>query len=449
MLTFSPLLFLDLSIINCTINIMVPSLSSHFEKRLPSAIRQAQIIFAQRQDKNVVQVVNLAIGNVSLPMHPAMQKRMNELGKNSFKDGVVKYTASVGTDEARKAFLNIIASEGVETSHLYCMITDGGSQAMEIMMLGVCGPLSQKPLMLLDPAYTNYLEFGKRLSIPIVTTNREILEDGSFDSLNLNEIELIIQKENPSAMLVIPADNPTGQYLHQDQLNDLAKICVKHNIWMVSDEAYRQLYYGDGGSSSIWRITDDDVPGIIGSRISIESSSKVWNACGLRIGGIVTDNQDYHKKAVSEYTANLCANVIGQEIFGALAHESHYDLEIWYQTQRDYYRELMLPLRENLLNLIPGLIVTSPEAAIYFIIDFKNICNDSFNAKDFVQFCALKGKVNIEGKDYTLLLAPMAGFYSDPEKGKTQMRVAMVEPMYLIEKMPQLLSELYNSYLQQ
>jgi len=428
---------------------MAPSLSSHFKKRLPSAIRQAQIIFAQRPDKKEVQVVNLAIGNVSLPMHPAMQKRMNELGKNSFKDGVVKYTASVGTDEARKAFLNIIASEGVETSHLYCMITDGGSQAMEIMMLGVCGPLSQKPLMLLDPAYTNYLEFGKRLSIPIVTTNREILADGSFDSLNLNEIELIIQKENPSAMLVIPADNPTGQYLHQDQLNDLAKICVKHNIWMVSDEAYRQLYYGDGGSSSIWRITGDDVPGIIGSRISIESSSKVWNACGLRIGGIVTDNQDYHKKAVSEYTANLCANVIGQEIFGALAHESHYDLEIWYQTQRDYYRELMLPLRENLLNLIPGLIVTSPEAAIYFIIDFKNICNDSFNAKDFVQFCALKGKVNIEGKDYTLLLAPMAGFYSDPEKGKTQMRVAMVEPMYLIEKMPQLLSELYNSYLQQ
>jgi aspartate aminotransferase len=427
---------------------MVPSLSSHFEKRLPSAIRQAQIIFAQRQDKNEVQVVNLAIGNVSLPMHPAMQKRMNELGGNRFSDGVVKYSPSVGTDEARKAFLNIIASEGVETSHLYCMITDGGSQAMEIMMLGVCGPISERPLMLLDPAYTNYIEFGKRLSIPIVSANREILADGSFNSLNLNEIELIIQKENPSAMLVIPADNPTGQYLHQDQLNDLAKICVKHNIWMVSDEAYRQLYYGDGGSSSIWRITDDDVPGIIGSRISIESSSKVWNACGLRIGGIVTDNQDYHKKAVSEYTANLCANVIGQEIFGALAHESHYDLKKWYQSQRDYYRELMLPLRKNLLNLIPGLIVTNPEAAIYFIIDFKNICNDSFNAKDFVQFCALKGKVNIEGKDYTLLLAPMAGFYSDPDKGKTQMRVAMVEPMYLIEKMPQLLSKLYNSYLQ-
>ena len=425
---------------------MVPSLSSHFEKRLPSAIRQAQIIFAQRPDKNEVQVVNLAIGNVSLPMHPAMQKRMNELGGNRFSDGVVKYTPSVGTDEARKAFLNIIASEGVETSHLYCMITDGGSQAMEIMMLGVCGPISEKPLMLLDPAYTNYIEFGKRLSIPIVTANRAILADGSFDSLNLNEIELIIQKENPSAMLVIPADNPTGQYLHQDQLNDLAKICVKHNIWMVSDEAYRQLYYGDGGSSSIWRITDDDVPGIIGSRISIESSSKVWNACGLRIGGIVTDNQDYHKKAVSEYTANLCANVIGQEIFGALAHESHDDLNTWYNSQRNYYQPIMQALRKSLMKEIPGLIVTKPEAAIYIVIDFRKICDKSFDAKEFVSYCASEGKVKINGQYFTLLLAPMNGFYSEQTKGKTQMRIAIVEPSSLIEKTSFLLKELYQSY---
>ena len=165
---------------------MAPNLSSHFENRLPSAIREAQIIFAQREDKNEIQVVNLAIGNVSLPMHPAMQNRLNEMGEIWFKDGVVKYTPSVGADEAREAFLNIIGSEGVDTSHLYCMITDGGSQAMELMMLGVCGPSSEKPLMLLDPAYTNYIEFGKRLSIPIVTANREISDDGTFEPLALD-----------------------------------------------------------------------------------------------------------------------------------------------------------------------------------------------------------------------------------------------------------------------
>ena len=426
---------------------MAPNLSSHFENRLPSAIREAQIIFAQREDKNEIQVVNLAIGNVSLPMHPAMQNRLNEMGEIRFKDGVVKYTPSVGTDEAREAFLNIIGSEGVDTSHLYCMITDGGSQAMELMMLGVCGPSSEKPLMLLDPAYTNYIEFGKRLSIPIVTANREISDDGTFEPLALDEIEKIITENAPGGLLVIPTDNPTGQFLNQRQLIDLAKICVNHNIWIVSDEAYRQLYYGEDGSSSIWKITEEDVPGITGSRISIESSSKVWNACGLRIGGLVTDNLDFHTKAVSEYTANLCANAIGQEIFGSLAHESHHDLNAWYQHQRNYYSGLIMPLRENLMKEIPGLIVSNPEAAIYFVIDFRNICADTFDSRDFVKYCASKGKVRIDDQEFTLLLAPMNGFYSDPKKGKTQMRVAMVVPKKLIEKTPLILSGLYTAYL--
>ena len=426
---------------------MAPNLSSHFENRLPSAIREAQIIFAQREDKNEIQVVNLAIGNVSLPMHPAMQNRLNEMGEIRFKDGVVKYTPSVGTDEAREAFLNIIGSEGVDTSHLYCMITDGGSQAMELMMLGVCGPSSEKPLMLLDPAYTNYIEFGKRLSIPIVTANREISDDGTFEPLALDEIEKIITENAPGGLLVIPTDNPTGQFLNQRQLIDLAKICVNHNIWIVSDEAYRQLYYGEDGSSSIWKITEEDVPGITGSRISIESSSKVWNACGLRIGGLVTDNLDFHTKAVSEYTANLCANAIGQEIFGSLAHESHHDLNAWYQHQRNYYSGLIMPLRENLMKEIPGLIVSNPEAAIYFVIDFRNICADTFDSRDFVKYCASKGKVRIDDQEFTLLLAPMNGFYSDPKRGKTQMRVAMVAPKELIEKTPLILSGLYTAYL--
>ena len=426
---------------------MAPNLSSHFENRLPSAIREAQIIFTQREDKNEIQVVNLAIGNVSLPMHPAMQNRLNEMGQIWFKDGVVKYTTSVGTDEAREAFLNIIGSEGVDTSHLYCMITDGGSQAMELMMLGVCGPSSEKPLMLLDPAYTNYIEFGKRLSIPIVTANREISDDGTFEPLALDEIEKIIAENAPGGLLVIPTDNPTGQFLNQRQLIDLAKICVNHNIWIVSDEAYRQLYYGEDGSSSIWKITEEDVPGITGSRISIESSSKVWNACGLRIGGLVTDNLDFHTKAVSEYTANLCANAIGQEIFGSLAHESHHDLNAWYQHQRNYYSGLIMPLRENLMKEIPGLIVSNPEAAIYFVIDFRNICADTFDSRDFVKYCASKGKVRIDDQEFTLLLAPMNGFYSDPKRGKTQMRVAMVAPKELIEKTPLILSGLYTAYL--
>ena len=425
---------------------MIPELSLHFQNRMPSVIRQAQIVFSKRIDRDLIQVVNLAIGNVSLPMHPAMQTRMNELGNSRFSDGIVKYTPSVGTQEARAAFLNIISAEGIDTSNLFSIVTDGGSAAMELMMLGVCGPSAIRPLMLLDPAYTNYIEFSKRLSIPVVTSDREIHDDGTFAFLNLNSIESCIEKNLPSALLVIPYDNPTGQFLSQSTLLELARLCVKHGLWLVSDEAYRPLFYGQEESSSIWALSEHDVPGVSGIRISIESSSKVWNACGLRIGSLITDNKEFHAKAISEYTANLCANALGQEIFGALAHETQHDIQKWYKIQQNYYRSIMVHLRKNLIKELPGLIVTEPEAAIYFIIDFKNICDPSFDASAFVHYCASEGKVALDGNTYTLLLAPMNGFYSEPDKGKTQLRVAMVESPSLMEKTPLLLADLYYTY---
>jgi aspartate aminotransferase len=300
--------------------------------------------------------------------------------------------------------------------------------------------------MLLDPAYTNYIEFSKRLSIPVVTADREIHDDGIFAFLNLNSIESCIEKNHPSALLVIPYDNPTGQFLPKGTLSELARLCAKHGLWLVSDEAYRPLYYGQEESSSIWAISEQDVPGVSGIRISIESSSKVWNACGLRIGSLITDNKEFHAKAISEYTANLCANALGQEIFGALAHETQHDIQQWYKMQQNYYRSIMVSLRKNLIKELPGLIVTEPEAAIYFIIDFKNICDPSFDASSFVHYCASQGKVALDGNTYTLLLAPMNGFYAEPDKGKTQMRVAMVESPSLMEKTPHLLAELYTTY---
>ena len=164
----------------------IPNLSEHFKQRVPSVIRQAQIEYSKRKDKNIVDVLNLAIGNISLPMHPAMQNRLKEVGQTFFSDGVVKYTSTIGNKETRDAFLNILQAEGINTSNIFSNITDGGSSAMELMMLGVCGPGSSDSIMLLDPAYTNYLEFARRLAIDVVTAPRVINDDGSFASLNIS-----------------------------------------------------------------------------------------------------------------------------------------------------------------------------------------------------------------------------------------------------------------------
>ncbi len=428
---------------------MKPLISRHFATRAPSVIRQAQITFSKRKDRDRIKVINVAIGNVSLPMHPRMFKLMSEIGTRYFSDGILKYTPSVGLKETRDAFIKIISADiGHALDNVNCLITDGGSQAMEIMFLGVCGPSSKRKILFFDPAYTNYIEIGKRLNIPIITSERLLKDDGSFEELNFLSIENYIKLEKPSAMLLIPYDNPTGQLLKRKDFIKLAKLCVKYNLWLVSDEAYRGLSFINKSSScSIWSLTEKDVLGIVGRRISIESSSKVWNACGLRIGALVTDNDEFHEKAVSEYTANLCANLIGQKIFGVLAKETEKDLKIWVKNQRDYYRRIMIELRLDLLKFIPGLVVSFPEASIYLVIDFKNITEKNFSAIDFVNFCAKKGQVYLDGDYYTLLMAPMERFYKNPARGKTQLRLAMVENVNMIKKIPKVLSSLLSSYL--
>ncbi len=430
---------------------MPVQISSHFQQRQPSPIRQAQILFAQRPDRSSIQVVNVAIGNVSRPMHPAMQERMRNLGDRAspFADGVVKYSASAGTDETQRAFLNVIASAGCSTDGLAAVVTDGASLAMELMVLGVCGPQSERPLMVLDPAYTNYMDMARRVGVHTVSIRRHLSEDGVFSRPDVAELARAAEAHRPAALVVIPADNPTGQFLSQADLVEIARVCVKHDMWLVSDEAYRQLQYQADQVSSVWSLSERDVPGITGLRISIESASKVWNACGLRVGALVTDNPELHAKAVAEHTANLCSNVIGQYIFGALAHASHDELNRWYTEQRTYYAQLMREVRSGLEHEIPGIIVSEPAASIYSVVDVRRVCPESFDAARFVRFCAQHGSVPIEGAPHTLLVAPMGGFYGAGETdpwARKQMRLAFVEPPDQMQKVPKLFAALLEEF---
>lgn len=434
---------------------MKPVLSKHFADRKPSAIRMAQIEYAKRTDG--VKDINVAIGNVSLPMPEMMQSRMRDLysANSPFKDGVVKYSATVGTQECNNAFLNIIASSGFETNQLYSLITEGGSQAMELVIVGVCGPAGtdEKPLLLIDAAYTNYKAMADRMGRKTVSVSRSLSEEGKFSLPDMAEIEKVIAEHQPGAVVVIPYDNPTGHFYDYKSFIELAKICTKHNMWIISDEAYRELYYVDHDTVSIWGLTEKDVPGITGRRISIETASKVWNACGLRIGAIISDEAEFNKRCIAESTASLCPNVIGQYIFGALAHSSHEELRAWYKKQRDYYFKMLKKLTDDFKALLPGVIVSSPDASIYSVVEVRNLVDESFDAGEFVLYCAQKGKVLLDGVETTLLVSPMGGFYNikpgKPNPGRTQMRIAYVESPENMAKVPKLFAELLNQYLNQ
>jgi aspartate aminotransferase len=267
---------------------------------------------------------------------------------------------------------------------------------------------------------------------------------------DIDEIKTVIQEYKPNAMVIIPYDNPTGHFLDTKLMLELSQLCTENNMWIISDEAYRELHYVDHAPVSIWGITEGMVPGITGRRISIETSSKVWNACGLRIGALVTDNADFHKRSVAENTASLCPNAIGQYIFGSLAHVSTSDLQKWYAQQRKYYFDMLGSLTSELRQKLPGVIVSSPDASIYSVVDVRNIAKSGFNALDFVMWCATTGKVEIKGKQTTLLVSPMAGFYNlkdgKENPGKTQMRIAYVESPEDMKKVPTLFAKLFVQY---
>jgi aspartate aminotransferase len=431
-----------------------PVVSAHFESRKPSAVRLAQMKYDEREVKPQA-VINVGIGNVSLPTNPAMMKRMFELGapESPFAKGVVRYSGTTGTPECQEAFKNILRCQGFDTSKMLVQITDGGSSGMELLLIGVCGPAGtdEKPLMMIEPAYPNYISFAERVGRKTVSVQRHLGEDGKFNLPEMSEIEEAIKTHNPGALLVIPYDNPTGQFYNLDVLKDLAELCVKYNLWMISDEAYRELYYEeDMALASIWALTDEVVPGIEGRRISIDTASKVWNACGLRIGAVITDNAEFHDRSVAEYTANLCANVIGQYIFGALAHESKESIAAWAKEIRDYYKEQIVMVYNGLKKEEPGLIVSSPDASIYSVIDVRNVVKPGFDSIDFVLYCAQKGSALIDGVETTLLVAPMKGFYEKKagvaSPGDTQFRISFVESPEKMAKVPELFVKLLKQY---
>jgi aspartate aminotransferase len=419
---------------------------------MPSDVRLGQMRFAERKVKPAL--VNVAIGNVSLPTNPAMQKRMFALDapESPFSKGVIRYSGTVGVAETQDAFKNILKCQGFDTSKLFVQVTDGGSSGMELLLLGVCGDAGtdDRPLMMIDPAYTNYISFAERVGRKTVTVKRHLGDDGNFSLPEMDKIEETIKKHNPGALLVIPYDNPTGQLYDYETLKELAKICVKYNMWMISDEAYRGLYYVDSEMVSIWGITDEDVPGIEGRRIALDTASKVWSACGLRIGALITDNEEFHTQAVAEYTANLCANVVGQYIFGALAHESKEQINGWCEGLREYYKNIMFKYYNGMREMEPGLIVSSPDAAIYSVVDVRNVVKPGFDSIAFVMYCAEEGSVDYNGVETTLLVAPLKGFYDlkpgEFNPGSTQMRIAFVETPENMEKVPELFVKLLRKY---
>ncbi len=440
----------------------IARVSGYFEEIEPSRIRAAQMKFRKRVEKEIAEgkkptkAINVAIGNVSLLTHPAMLERYLKPQDEALRKGVWRYTETVGRDKCNEAFTNIIKSflpDGVNPK-LYSMVSDGSSQLMRLAITGMCGEpgKNERPLLVIDPIYTNYLSIARETGRSVASVRRTLQDNGKFTDVGTSNIESSMKKHKPGALLIIPYDNPSGQLMRQKTIEEYARLCLENEIFLISDEAYRGLYYTGDEAPTIWRITDSEVPGIEKARIriSLETLSKVFNACGLRMGAIVTDNEYFHQQAVAANTTYLCASALNQYIGEAMADQSREELQQWVAKQRGYYGRIMKDLHNGFKRELPEAIVSLPEAAIYSVTDMRRAAKPGFDANDFVDYCAAKGAIDVDGQKMTLLTAPMDGFYNvgprECNPGKTQMRLALVAPEDEMALVPRLFAELFREY---
>ena len=316
---------------------------------------------------------------------------------------VLEYALSDGNLEYRKQLEKYYHSLGFNdlTTDNF-IVTNGGSEALNFALSVLCDDGDE--IIIPEPYYANYNGFTNAIGVKVVAVPSTI--DTGFALPSIEEFEKKIT-DKTKAILICNPGNPTGYLYTREELQKLAEIALKHDIVIISDEVYREYVY-DGEK----QISMLEFPELKENCIIIDSESKRYSMCGVRIGFLVTRSQSLHNAAMLFAQARLSPVLIGQ----ILATAAHNDDAEYIQSVREEYTKRRNLLVE-LLNEIPGVKCPKPKGAFYCVAELP-----VEDADDFAQWMLESFSDNGE----TVMVAPASGFYSQPELGKKQVRIAYV-----------------------
>lgn len=316
---------------------------------------------------------------------------------------VLEYALSDGNLEYRKQLEKYYHSLGFNdlTTDNF-IVTNGGSEALNFALSVLCDDGDE--IIIPEPYYANYNGFTNAIGVKVVAVPSTI--DTGFALPSIEEFEKKIT-DKTKAILICNPGNPTGYLYTREELQKLAEIALKHDIVIISDEVYREYVY-DGEK----QVSMLEFPEIAEHSIIIDSESKRYSMCGVRIGCLVTRSKTLHNAAMLFAQARLSPVLIGQ----ILATAAHNDDAEYIQSVREEYTKRRNLLVE-LLNEIPGVKCPKPKGAFYCVAELP-----VEDADDFAQWMLEHFSDNGE----TVMVAPASGFYSVPELGKKQVRIAYV-----------------------
>lgn len=361
----------------------------------PSPIRKL-VPFAETAKKRGIKVYHLNIGQPDIET-PKMV--LNAVRNSDFK--VLEYSHSAGNESYRRKLVEYYNRVGININHNQIIVTTGGSEAILFGMMA-CMDTGDE-VIIPEPFYANYNGFAVTAGVNVVPVTSDI--ESGFALPKIEEFEKKITART-KAIIICNPNNPTGYLYTKEEMEALKQIVLKYNLYLFSDEAYREFCY-EGTHISAMHLTgiDDHV-------ILMDTISKRYSACGGRIGALVTKNQ-----LVIDAVMKFAQARLSPPSFAQIAGEAAIDLPADYfdATKTEYINRRNLLV--NRLNKMEGVYCPNPGGAFYAMAKLP--------VDDADVFCQwLLEKFSYDHK--TVMLAPASGFYSTIGLGKNQVRIAYV-----------------------
>ena len=315
----------------------------------------------------------------------------------------VSYTNSAGLMELRKGMCEKYYRKiGIDLEPKDLLMTVAGSEAVDMALKITCDQGDE--LVVMEPYYTNYNTFCFMNGITLKAVPTDLRE--GFKVPPMSEFEKLISPKT-KAILISNPGNPTGTLYSKEEVLALGELCLKHDIFLISDEVYREFCYTDQPHFSAMNI-----PGADQNVILVDSVSKRYNLCGCRLGTIASRNQAVMAAAMKYAQARLCPPVFGQlAALGALDTPQEYFAEV----REEYIRRRDFAV--NALNAMPGVFSPLPMGAFYTIVEIP--------VDDAESFCRwMLSEFRVGGE--TTMVTPAASFYKTPGKGINHVRLAYV-----------------------
>lgn len=353
--------------------------------------------YADAAKANGTEIFHLNIGQPDIPSPPKFWDAVK-----GFQMEVLEYGPSPGLPELRKAMAENYQGLGIDVTPEEVMVTTAGSEALLFAIKAICDPGDE--VIVPEPMYANYIGFAESANVSVVPITTSI-EDG-FALPSAEEIESRIT-DRTRAILINNPGNPTGTIYTNDQMQALRDICLRRDIYLVSDEVYRDFNYTGERITSVLELEGMDEHAVM-----IDSSSKRFSLCGARIGFLVTRNAAVNDIALRISQARLCPPTLEQVgMLAALETPASYFDEI-----REEYRTR----RDVVVSRLRGMQgVTCPDIQGAFYATARLPVDDADN------FCQwMLEKFTWGGK--TVMLAPGSGFYATEGLGKQEARIAYV-----------------------